>query len=246
MHGVWVDADARCSCNGGWVGDFCERLAVSCVELTSYGYTLKVHVVQLQPSSSSSPISVQCALWSLNEIFTYVFSNSGDQNFNKTWDEYLYGFYINAENFWIGLKNLKLLNDNGLTDFELSTSLIATSTDVYTSYGYRYSNFNLGDESTGFAFTYGTTTTNGPLYVYYGDCLPQVSNSSFSTWDNNHVSTGNCAAVAGGGWWFRSCNFTCNPLGYRPIWMMDGLDLNNAYYAEILGYFVSSVGADYV
>ena len=83
-----------------------------------------------------------------------------------------------------------------------------------TVYAQTYFGFNLTEGTYALSYSsvdyireHGTHPTNMAQ-----PCFADIMGAKFSTWDqdNDDNPTMNCAAEAGGGWWFRHCNESCN------------------------------------
>ncbi|XP_053677319.1 angiopoietin-2-like [Anopheles nili] len=119
------------------------------------------------------------------------------ENFNRSWNEYKYGFGDLGYEFWLGNEFIHRLsyNDNvelriELQDFE--------GNKAYAEYR------SFGVESEKFKY-------NLMVYDYHGnasDALSYHNDNDFSTYDrpndksNEHFP---CALTFGSGWWFNSC-----------------------------------------
>ncbi|CAL1536186.1 unnamed protein product, partial [Lymnaea stagnalis] len=145
----------------------------------------------------------------------HVFRNNGLVSHNKTFVEYVRGYKIDENNFWIGLDNLskyatksayktfimEAIYENNVinaTWFKMGFT-IANSSQLYKVSWAGQSYYSAG--SGRYAFN-----------IY--DCF--VAYYPFSTWDNdNDLSSSNVAAEAGAGWFFGAYR-PCNPLGQLP------------------------------
>ncbi|KAI8798923.1 BgiBsFReDn25 [Biomphalaria glabrata] len=236
--GVWVTVGQKCQCSGGWVGDLCTRYTSSCAELVKYGYlTGHEHDVTFQVTNSSNPFKGKCNLISSTAQNTYILKTIGRLHSNcRTWSDYVRGFWDNSFDFWIGLESIRALNKAGLNHVRLDTCFV---NGTYEIRGYKYFNFSIDGAEKNYTFSFRSSSklTNES----YGDCLGPVMGAQFSTWDmdNDEVDGQNCATAQEAGWWVKTCNSTCNPMGSWSTRKMDGFNLQNGLYYEVIMYFMS-------
>lgn len=240
-RGVLNESSNVCKCVGGWVGDHCERPPSSCKELVLFGYN-KTILTYIKPNSLEWPFKTVCTITS-SFISTMIMLTNGYLVPNRTYQEYVDGFYVNDLNFWIGLNNMKALNADNLNIFRIDTIF---GLGGYNSFSYIYDDFLLGNATSGYRITFGVSEPVGSGLEYnkynssFTSCKLSVKNASFSTADNDNdgVCDKNCAALAGIGWWFTDCNLKCNPLGGRKDWLYaTGINITSAGYAESMMYF---------
>lgn len=233
-NGQWDDLLDTCQCNGGFVGQICERYASSCYELTQFGYAFAEHEVVLQLSTDSIPVRTLCDLTFFFKQNTYLFKSSGNLRPRcRSWKEYKHGFWFDAENFWIGLDNMKILNK------DLNVIYLETRVNNIP-FGYRYSNFSLSPENLGFSFVFKYAITFNFLSGHV-DCLWPVQATPFSSIDNDQDrdANQNCASLNGAGWWWSTCSALCNPLGSWSDRRMGGLNMKDGRDYVIAMYYSS-------
>ncbi|CAL1542253.1 unnamed protein product, partial [Lymnaea stagnalis] len=160
------------------------------------------------------------------EPILYVAYYTGALRFDRNWAEYVIGFRDNqsgAEDFWIGLSNLRYLTfDQGLHDFTIRVTL-STTTDQ-SSFAILYQNFTVGNATSKYNYRYSNwvATKNGPLSSVseLKNCLTAGPDGrGFSTPDadndaDNHPDS--CPGMTRSGWWFYLCERNldwCNPFG---------------------------------
>uniref|UniRef100_A0A1X7SR50 Fibrinogen C-terminal domain-containing protein n=1 Tax=Amphimedon queenslandica TaxID=400682 RepID=A0A1X7SR50_AMPQE len=133
----------------------------------------------------------------------------GSVDFYRNWTDYENGFGDLTGEFWLGLSKIHRLTKEGsntlrvdLGDFEGNTSYA------------NYSTFNVSDGSTEYILTVGGYSGTA------GDSLDYYHNGRrFTTRDNdNDRSSGNCAELSTGAWWYDIC-FASN---------LNGLYINTA------------------
>ena len=137
----------------------------------------------------------------------------GSLSFNRKWVEYVRGFGIPQEEFWLGLKHLHSLTSTwdytlrvDLTDFEDRETFA------------EYETFKVGSESDKYELKIGGYQS----YSTAGDRLTRAASDdvlpdgmAFSTKDSDNdlrSSRPACADIHSGGWWFRRCT-AVNPTG---------------------------------
>ena len=111
---------------------------------------------------------------------------------------------------WMGFDTIVAMNRAGYSNVLFRVKQLGAS---ITSVRY-YKDFYIADAAENYTMnlTLERVNENEPENLTVGDCLSQVQNIPFSTWDNVHIKD-NCPALAGAGWWFNNCSFVCNPLG---------------------------------
>ena len=240
-----------CMCRGLRVGQRCERFAFNCEELGSY-YDYKpptskfVQLELLSTSASSTTFNVTCTF---KDTYTDVvmFSNEGKYSFDKTWEDYKYGFAHDKDNFWAGFENIR----NVILRKPDKVFLAAKFTGGITI-SMSYQQIRIGGEGSNYKFTLAkdpviVTAGNTQSLLgsdELGDCFGPIVGKKFSTYDHDHgcsCGADKCAADAGMGWWFdSSCFYKCNPFGHNkdqggstsdPLFLR-GLDLVDSDYAS--------------
>lgn len=254
--GVWDQDNNTCRCNSGWVGQFCERYGNSCKELAQHGYPQGwpegLIWATIQLTANAAPVTVLCELRD-TYFNTYILRNDGWTDLRDTLPaEYIDGFNISKECFWMGLKNIKAFNDAGYTTVKLDTGLSVDSN--YNLFQMTYENFIIKDASKDFKFTFDNIVRkndglNSSIYTY-GDCLTPLKGAKFVFPNTDEDdSAEECAMTAGVGWWYdKDCRIKCNPLGYKKLKnpnhpsaehiIMDGLNCENVDDCNVNMYFV--------
>jgi len=120
--------------------------------------------------------------------------------FNRSWNEYKYGFGDTKGNYWIGndvISYLMTTNDNYTLRFDLQ------SRKNGKWYYAEYSTFVVLPEAHNYKLQvagYSGNAGDDAMYVHNGQM--------FSTYDRNNDAAGpehNCAADYGGGFWYNYC-----------------------------------------
>ena len=121
--------------------------------------------------------------------------SSGNIDFNRGWEEYKVGFGSFFDDFWLGNDKIHAITSNGT--YELDIKMRFEGKEKYA----RYTKFSLGNEGDNYRLDFGH------YYGTAGDSLKYHKGLPFSTADkDNDQSSGNCAVVHGGGWWFKDCD----------------------------------------
>ena len=137
----------------------------------------------------------------------------GSYFFNRSWAEFKVGFNDSRGNYWLGNDLLSQLtvNDRYKLKFELQSR-----SNTSNWYSAQYSTFRVLPETHNYKLQ---------VYRYTGnagrDAFSYHNNMMFSTHDrdNDKLTTRNCAAYWGGGFWYNKC-FECavNVFYSEPPW----------------------------
>ncbi|KAK3793413.1 hypothetical protein RRG08_039218 [Elysia crispata] len=120
--------------------------------------------------------------------------STGNIDFNRGWSDYRLGFGSFYDDFWLGNEKIHAITRDGV--YELDVKLRFQDKEVYA----RYSNFSIEDEKHNYKLTIGDFSGTA------GDSLRLDNGEQFTTADrDNDKDQENCAAVKGGGWWFKDC-----------------------------------------
>jgi len=127
---------------------------------------------------------------------------NGSRVFNRSWEEYKAGFNDSSGSFWLGNELLHQLTK--LSKYKLRFELRRQSAgNVW--YWAEYSTFVVTSEETKYLMHVDDYSSNiGDGFVLNHD------GAMFSTYDSDNDSnaTHNCAATAGGGFWWNTCGGT--------------------------------------
>ncbi|XP_062595242.1 fibrinogen-like protein A, partial [Saccostrea cucullata] len=151
-------------------------------------------------------VSYVCKLIS-GEVWTVIQRRiNGVIDFHsKLWTEYEAGFGSNSNEFWIGLKEIHRLTSVGLTKIRINLGF-EDGSDGYA----QYSHFTVGGTDTDYMLTIsGYSGTAGDMMITT-DSDVNLNGMKFSTIDrdNDHYSSGSCAAYYKGAWWFKYCTLS--------------------------------------
>ncbi|XP_055628341.1 angiopoietin-related protein 1-like isoform X2 [Toxorhynchites rutilus septentrionalis] len=120
----------------------------------------------------------------------------GTTSFNRTWNEYKYGFGDLRNNFWLGLDKLHQLTS--VANYDLLISM-ANYLD-FMAYQ-KYENFRVDGEDKLYSLNVSEQNTGTA-----GESLLAYNGANFSTFDkDNGQITANCASEMGGGFWHHDC-----------------------------------------
>ena len=139
---------------------------------------------------------------------------------NRTWDSYEQGFMESGTILgWVGFLNLIQILRHQKPDEVVLRLTVGDSMFEQTYHGFDLSEgtYALTYTSVSFSRKRGTVPEISPDACFSAD----MKGVPFSTWDNDNDADPemNCAAEAGGGWWFRTCNASCHIFlpGYDPV-----------------------------
>ncbi|PVD38204.1 hypothetical protein C0Q70_00815 [Pomacea canaliculata] len=209
--GSIVSDGTACKCVNGYVGSRCERLAKDCKEIIASGYydVLLHNIFNIRPSLATAPIRVLCDSWVENIIHKRI---SVVPSFNRSMADYVAGFGDANSDYWVGLQNLYLLTSS--TSYTLGVQ-VAYSSSEHQRF---YRNFTVRGAGNGYSMFFGGQyDPPSDKADTMGDCLSQLQNSSFSTYDADMDgnATYNCANNYGGGWWYNQQCSDCNLVGKK-------------------------------
>ncbi|GFS14756.1 angiopoietin-related protein 4 [Elysia marginata] len=239
-----------CSSTQGYGGDNCEHLLSSCQDLRNNGVTSGHHAIAMDLFGDGSVVfQTHCVMTSWSASFT-VMRSSGRAAKNLSWDQYVNGFRLSDEDYWLGLENLHRYTSDGSSHrarFGASFNSSQANGQILES----SSNFVVGSASNGYAYTTNSFTNRLSEIVesgqrqYFQTLLYGQSGKPFSTTDNDQDNNGlkHCAQLAGAGWWFGTCEpFSVNPLGWSYAAMpgatsdsrirLPGVDMSQSSLAE--------------
>ncbi|XP_052083700.1 microfibril-associated glycoprotein 4-like [Mytilus californianus] len=150
-----------------------------------------------------SPVSVFCDMHTENGKWTVIQRRlNGSVNFEQNWDTYKEGFgYPNGE-YWLGNDIIHEITVHNRHELRIDME----DFEGHTKYA-KYSLFSVGDETSEYEMTVLGYSGNA------GDSLSSHDAMLFTTFDrDNDQSSGNCAKIYHGGWWYLNCHHA-NPNG---------------------------------
>ncbi|ESO87052.1 hypothetical protein LOTGIDRAFT_154538 [Lottia gigantea] len=185
-------------CPIGYYGDTCQNIIEDCsdgfnrfrpVQLISY----------IKPAASDKVLVANCHFnWDGMTYVQYRFSKCLEEDFNRTWTEYVNGFGHNHGEHWLGLQNMY----NILQNYDSYKLQIYLSINGQGWQHYYYS-FHLQNETS--AFRFSKSRIKGHSEFPAGDSLTNGSYSlegrPFSTYDRDQ-SNNDCPDRFKGGWWY--------------------------------------------
>ncbi len=149
--------------------------------------------------------------------------------FYRQWKEYVDGFGDPEGEHWLGLEAL-----HQITRGDVNMEMMVTISDFNgTTLSFLFYGFSVGSKGHLYALKYSSSTQDEKW-----DCFPK-SGLKFSTYDADHDThtTGNCAALYKGGWWYASCHCSnlngLNLVGHHASYA-DGIN-----WAKFRGYYYS-------
>jgi len=157
------------------------------------------HIIHLNGKKS---LKVYCDMDTDGGGWT-VFQRRGDfdthANFYATWSKYRVGFGDDRYEFWLGNDDISTLTNQDTYYLRIDLE------DFQGNERYAlYSNFKVEDESNQYRMTVDSFVKGDA-----GDSLiPYHNGKKFSTRDrdNDNNSTGSCANLYKGGWWYGDCH----------------------------------------
>ncbi|KXJ78532.1 hypothetical protein RP20_CCG004320 [Aedes albopictus] len=151
----------------------------------------------ISPADNAPPFQVYCEQEKFAGQWLVVQSrNDASTNFNRTWNEYKFGFGNLRNNFWLGLEKLHQLTTSSAYDL-----MVVMENYLDFVAFQRYENFAVRDESEAYSLSLSDANTGTA-----GDSLLIYNGEKFSTFDRaNNKGTANCAAEMAGGYWHYDC-----------------------------------------
>lgn len=209
-EGTFNPTTSKCVCKNNWAGTFCERRPHSCEDLWKSGYAEGNYWEDMNLLGQPGVTKMACTLGK-DFVKTYVSINTGQRDFNMTYERFKMWIYGGPDLYWIGLENMHKLNAVA----KLSTLVLLTTisgSPLMTT----YAGVTVGDESTGYELYYSSAMLHRNDYsLSLEECLPK--HLRFSTYDkDNDNSFRNLAYEAGSGWWYDYLGNFCNPNGKKP------------------------------
>jgi len=118
--------------------------------------------------------------------------------FNRSWAEFKVGFDDSRGKYWLGNELLSQLTVNN--SYKLKFDLQSRS-NTSNWYAAEYSTFRVLSEADNYRLQVGRYSGNAGR-----DAFGAHNGMMFSTYDrDNDLSSGNCAARLGGGFWYKNC-----------------------------------------
>ena len=156
-------------------------------------------------SGSNGTFDAYCDMSIAGEAGWTVIQNrqSGDIEFNRTWQDYVDGFGSTSGNYWLGLRNIRDIVSLTGSTFELYIDMQSFHPTDVNRFA-RYKSFSIGGEETNYVLRIGMLDQRSTA----GDSLSYHNNQQFSTpdRDNDSAPRTHCAKVFRAGWWFNNCH----------------------------------------
>ena len=130
----------------------------------------------------------------------------GSVDFYLNWADYVHGFGNISGEYWLGLSKL-----HRLANGSVSTQLRVDMRDKNGSSAYAsYSTFYIGNSTTDYTLhVSGYNGTAGDSLTTIHGGVPYHNLMKFTTKDNdNDLTSGNCAVLYTGAWWYRTCHYS--------------------------------------
>ncbi|CAC5379154.1 unnamed protein product [Mytilus coruscus] len=142
---------------------------------------------------------------------------TGEEDFNRGWIDYEYGFGNLRNDFWLGNSKLNAITAQGRYEMMV---LIDNFINIETFA--RYDFFKIGDKTSNYKLSIkGYSGTAAQNMSYTGNSLELNNNKAFTTKDNNNMHLDyNCAELQGGGWWFNG-KFGCTSVNLNKKKFME-------------------------
>ncbi|XP_004455780.3 ficolin-3 [Dasypus novemcinctus] len=181
----------------------CQEGPRSCQELLSRGATLSGWYRLCLPEGRALP--VLCDMDAAGGGWLVIQRRQdGSVDFFRSWASYKAGFGSQESEFWLGNENLHQLTLQGT--WELRVELEDFHGNLTFAH---YKTFRLLGEADHYQLVLGNIsqgTTVSPNLSLPGDSLSLHNQKPFSTYDADHdASTGNCAVIVQGAWWYEGC-----------------------------------------
>ncbi|KAM6218730.1 angiopoietin-related protein 3 [Rhynchocyon petersi] len=166
-----------------------DGIPVDCTTIYKRGdHTSGIYAIR---PSSSQVFNVYCEVKSGSSWTLIQHRKDGSQNFNKTWENYKYGFGRLDGEFWLGLEKMYSIvkQSNYILRIELEDW---KDNKFYVEYS-----FHLGNQETNYTMDLVKMIGN------VSNILPEYKDLVFSTWDRKTKGQLNCPESYSGGWWWH-------------------------------------------
>ncbi|ROT77851.1 hypothetical protein C7M84_003449 [Penaeus vannamei] len=134
---------------------------------------------------------------------------SHQEDFYRTWDEYVDGFGDLTGEFWLGLDNIHALTNQ--TNYEIRIDL--EDWDGTAKWA-QYSTFLVKDRASNYKLQLGSYSGDAGNSFAYHNMMP------FSAKDGPVLNE--CPKTSHGGWWYNSCHYANLNGVYRNAFNLDG------------------------
>eukprot|EP00064_Thunnus_orientalis_P015011 superscaffoldBa00002706_g15060 len=155
--------------------------------------------------NQSEPFNVYCEMRSDGGSTVIQRRVDGSVDFDQTWENYEKGFGDLEKDFWLGLKKIHSLTQQGVYILRIDVE------DWKEEKHWAEYRFSLEGPSN--HYTLHLSNFSGDL----ADAMANSTGMSFFTKDRNDDTKRNCARNFTGGWWFSGCGET--NLNGRYLWL---------------------------
>ncbi|XP_067939161.1 ryncolin-2-like [Watersipora subatra] len=164
-------------------------------------------VYLIDPSTYSvKPFPVWCDFLDGHGWTVFQKRFDGSVDFYQDWLHYKEGFGKMTGEYWLGLDKL-----HALTQTNRRLNILIKLTNGTTQSG-AWSSFLIGSEGDNYKLKVSSVAYNGSLGE---SCLSYSNGMSFSTKDRDHdESSGECATLRHGAWWYSGCAWSNLNGGY--------------------------------
>ncbi|KAL3832729.1 hypothetical protein ACJMK2_024345 [Sinanodonta woodiana] len=172
-----------------------ERVPRDCADIQLLGHNT-TGIYKIYPTGTMG-FSVRCDMDTDGGGWT-VFQRrfDGSVNFARGWTEYQVGFGNMEGEFWLGNQQIHMLTSQGW--YELRVDMRRTNRHRFYA---KYNVFSVDSLKDRYRLIVDGFSGSG------GDSFSGQSSYRFSTIDSdNDGSSGNCASLYQGGWWYASCH----------------------------------------
>ena len=250
--------DCDCTGTAGYVGSKCHIQASDCGQLKASGFSRKTYPIFKDLFGDGSFFfKTYCEVGYFSHTFE-VLRSTGSFDKTLTYNDYVNGFHLGPNDFFVGLEALhRYTSDGGYHTIKTQVSFYSSKIEGQASKG--HNNFVVQSASSGYQYTCdGPSSSSSSISVSSGsstgfgidDMLSSQRNIPFSTADHDvdNAASRNCAQLAHAGWWFDRCSpFKSNPLGLsysaKPGSTTDshfhvpGLDMSRSNVQQAFEYF---------
>lgn len=157
--------------------------------------------IQVYCQIDTTPTSTDAIGWTVIQKRT-----TGREDFNRTYEQYRYGFGDPKQDYWLGNEFIHMLTRQS------DCLLRIDAWDIYGDYYYaEYGTFKVASPEEGFRLDIGHHSGN------LTDSLQTHNGMRFSAFDqDSDASSTHCARYYASGWWFSNCQ-KANLNGIFPL-----------------------------
>ncbi|XP_059197761.1 angiopoietin-related protein 3 [Centropristis striata] len=178
-------------------------LTIDCSELFNKGESNSgVYVIK---PNQSEPFNVYCEMGSDGGSTVIQRRVDDSVDFDQTWDKYEKGFGDMEKDFWLGLKKIHSLTQQGVY-------ILRIDLEDWKD-GKHWAEYRFSQDGPSKGYTIHVSHFSGDL----PDAMANSTGMRFSTKDNDNHRNSNCARSYTGGWWSNACRET--NLNGRYLWL---------------------------